>query len=457
MRRVLIIIAILLLPGIPIVLVVTGVLKSKPQTVRPVQLTVWGTEENEKAMSALIAKYRATRSYMDITYTTVRPEEYAKQLVSAWAQGTGPDVFFAPSTWVGTMAQYAVPMPADLTVKQVITSKALIGTTTKVVTSPKAAPSLASLRNQFVEAVSDDVVMNGQVWGLPLSMDTVALYYNKALTNNAKIFEPAATWSDLQNQITNNKLTVTDEQGHLVQSGVALGTTTNVPYATDILALLMMQNGSVMTSADKQAHLNEDAGLQATKFFLSFAQPQKTNYSWDANQTNARDAFIQGKVGYFFGTLADKAAITTSTLNWGVAPMLHIRSTGDNDGQTSTERYIDTARYNVAMVSKASESAGRSVQAWNFIEYVTRGENASTYTGLTSQLSAVKAILSQQSNDPDLGTFAKQLLTAKSWYHGHDWPAVEGYLEQLVTAGLAGKTDLTELIDLANTQIQSTL
>lgn len=457
MRRVLIIVAILLLPAAPIVLVVTGVLKGKPQTVAPVKLNVWGTADDAKAIGTLIARYRQTRSYVTITYTQVRPEDYAQQLVSAWAKNIGPDIFFVPSNWIGSMSQYAVPMPADLTVPQVIITKGLFGTSSKIVTNPKAAPSPSTLSSTMIEAVTDNVIRDGQVWGLPLSVDTIVAYYNKDLLNNAKIFEPAKTWADVQTQIGANHLTVTDEQGHLVQSGLALGTVSNLPYATDLLSLLMLQNGSVMTAADGTAHLNDEAGVAALKFYLSFAQPKKNNYSWDETQTNARDAFLQGKVAYYLGTLADRAGIAASNLNWGVTPMFHIRGTGDNDGRTGTERYIDAARFEVAMVSKSSAAAGRSTQAWNFLEFSSQAGNVTAYLQSGNLLSAQRSLLAQRQNDQDLGVFAKQLLTARTWYRGNDGPAVEGYLQKLIAGGLAEKTDLQQLLDLANQQIQSTL
>ncbi len=457
MRRVFIILAICLLPAVPIVLVVTGILKSKPKTVAPVTLTVWGTAEDAGNLAGVIAKYRNSRPYINISYTQVRPEDYTQQLISAWAQGTGPDIFFVPSTTIGQMTDYAVAMPPNLTIPQVVASKGLFGTTSSVVTSAKPAPTTAALKNEFVGAVTDNVIRDGQVWGLPLSMDTIVEYYNKDLLNNAKIFEPAATWSDLQSQVSANHLTMINQKGEIVQSGVALGTTINLPYGVDLLALLMMQNGSLMTTADRQAHLNDADGLQALQFYLSFAQSEKSNYSWNEQQTNARDAFLQGKVGYYFGTLADRPTIVASALNWGVSPMLHVRSSGDNDGATGTERYIDAAEYQVPMVSKFSATSGRAVYAWNFIEYITQAANVTSYLQSSNQLSAQRAILAQVQNDPDLGVFAKQLLTAKTWYNGHDGTAVDGYMQQLITGGLAAKTDLTKLLDLANTQIQSTL
>ncbi len=457
MRRVLIIVAILLLPIIPIILVVTGVLKKQGPTVRPVHLTVWGTEDTSAAFTALIAKYRQTRSYITIDYTQVRPEDYYQQLLQAWAQGTGPDVYFVPSTWIGQMSAYSVPMPANLTVPQVIVSKGVLGRTTKVVLNTKAAPSVAVLQNTFVDAVTGDSIRDGQTWALPLSMDTLVTYYNKDLLNNAKIFEPAKTWSDLQSQITNNRLTVTDQDGRLAQSGVALGTVTNLPHATDLLTLLMMQNGATMSTPDKRVHFQEAPGLTALKFFLSFAQPKKVNYSWDADQTNARDAFLQGKVAYYFGSLADRSAIAGSSLKWGAAPMLHIRQTGDNDAASGTERFIDDSNYQVAMVAKASQTAGRDRYAWNFLDYASQAGNVATYLAATGKLAAVKTLLAQQKDDPTLGLYAGQLLTGRSWYRGNGGQTIEKYLQDLITGGLAEKTDLQPLLDLAAQQVESTL
>lgn len=463
MRRVLIIIGILLLPLTPVVLVVTGVLKGKPQTLPPVTLTVWGVDDDQKAMTALINKYRQARSYITVEYTKVREEDYQQQLISAWAQGSGPDVFFVPAAWIGQMSQYAFPMPANIGVPQIQIEKGLLGTSSKILNVTRPALTPTDLSRTFIETVANDAVRDGEVWGLPLSMDTLVLYYNEALLNNAKVFEPAKTWVELQTQVSSSRLTIADDQGHLIQYGVGLGAAGNVPYANDLLTLLMMQNGSAMITPNQQAQLNDNDGLSALRFFLSFAQSKKINYTWDPGGTNARDAFLQGKLAYFFGSLADRPTIEASGVNWGVTPMLHVRETGDNDGSTrdatgkTRERYFDVARYQVGMVSKSSGLAGRGIHAWNFLESITNPANVPTYIQLTGRLPAVRSLLNLQKDDPNLGIYAKQLLTAKTWYHGKDGPAVDQYLKQLITAGLEEKSDLQELLERANKQIQSTL
>lgn len=457
MRRILLILAIVMVPAVPIVLVVTGVLKKAPTQITPVTLTIWGTEDQSSAFAPLIAKYKATHPYATITYQKVSADDYAQHLLQGWSQGNGPDIFFTPNTWVGGMANYAVPMPADLTVPVIQTTKGLFGVTQQAVTQHVAAPSTAAIVSAYVDAVGTDIVRDGQVWALPLSMDTIVLYYNKDLLNNAKIFEPASTWPELATQIQNNHLTVTDADGHLVRSGVALGTANNVPYASDLLQLLMMQNGATMVSAEQRAAFNQSAGLTALNFYTSFAQSQKTTFSWDGNQTNALDAFTQGKVAYYFGTLADRTKIEASGINWSVSQMLHLSSQGDNDAASGSTRYIDVARYPVLMVSKASSSSGRATQAWSFLQFASQSANVPDYLDVTGGLSAQKSLLTKQKDDPKFAIYAGQLLTARTWYHGTAGSSLDQYFKDLITSVVSGRSSAQEALNLAADQINSTL
>lgn len=457
MRRVFLIIAILLLPIVPIVLVVTGALHPKPKTVTPVHLTVWGTVDADKAFKTVLAKYAKNHSYVTVEYIQVRPEDYFQQLVTAWAQGTGPDLYFVPNSWVGQMTQYASPLPPDLSIPVIVRTKGLFGISQNISTPKNLAPALATLQNRFVDVVMNDVNVDGQVWGLPLSMDTIVLYYNKDLLNAAKIFQPAKTWQELVGQVGGNHLTVTDEKNNLVHSGVALGTANNVPYASDILTLLMMQNGATMTTPDHHVNFDSPPGLDAVNFYTSFALSSKATYSWSESQPNAIDAFLQGKVAYFFGTLQDRATISAGSLNWAVTPMLHLSASGDNDVSSGGQATIDPARYQVAMVSKASQLTGKSVYAWNLLNFLSQDQNVVSYLQDTGHLAATRAILNQQKDDLTLGVYANQLLTARSWYHGKNGAQIDDYFSAMITSVINGKSSPDDALHLVAKQVESTL
>lgn len=449
MRRVLFIVGILLLPIILVVLVVTGVIGKKPTTAARVSLTVWGTEDSAGAYSQLIAKYNSARPYATITYKRIRSEDYYDQLVAAWAQGVGPDIFFVPNTWVGKMMEFAEPMPATSSIPIVQVKNGLLGKQTDVTLTPQTPPSATVLKQTYIDAVLTDTYRDGKLWGLPQAMDTLVLYYNETLLNNARIFEPASTWGDLVTQITTNQLTVVDSTNAIVRSAVPLGTAENVPYSADLLALLMQQNGAKMIGGGR-ALFNNDNGRSAVEFYTSFAQESKQSYSWNDQQPNGLEAFLAGKAVYYFGTHADRAAIAKSRLQWGVAPMLQI-------DRSQTNQQIDIARYQVAMVSKASKAAKRSANAWNFVTFISRSDIVPTYLKVTGKLSAQKKILAGQQNDPDLGVYTGQLLTAKSWYTGRGGPQAEEYLRAMIQNITSGKASVDEAMKLAADQITSTL
>lgn len=456
MRRILIIIGIILIPAIPIVLVITGVIKPKQQTVSPVKLTIWGTSDPASAFSGVIAKYKVEHPYASITYKQVSATDYQTQLLQAWAQNAGPDIFFVPHTWVSQMSTYAIPQPASMNIPKVTVTKSFIGTSTQVTTQKLTSPTINFLKSSFIDAVGEDIIRGDQVWGYPLAMDGLALYSNSDLLNNAKIFEPAKTWSDLVNQITTQGLTILDAQQSIVQSGIALGTATNLPYATDILAGLMMQNGAKMVDATGKVQLQNIEGQRALDFFRSFATPSRESYSWNSNQPNARDQFTKGKVAYFIGTYADAALIKKSGIKWQVSPMLHLDSErGDIDGiNNNAARFINIPEYEVGMVAKASGK--KSNQAWNLLQYMGRSANVPIYLQATGKLSAVKKILSTQTGDDTKKVFAAQLLTARTWYHGKKAIDVEKFFQSMI-ASLETSADQKEALRILASQIEATL
>lgn len=456
MRRILIILAIILVPAIPIVLVVTGVIKPKQQTVNSVKLTVWGTTDPASAFSGVIAKYKVEHPYASITYKQVSATDYQTQLLQAWAQNTGPDIFFVPHTWVNQMSAYSIAQPTNLTVPIVNVTKTLLGTSTQVSIPKQVAPNANAIKGSFVDAVSEDIILGGQIWGYPIAMDGLALYSNTDLLNNAKIFEPAKSWPDLVAHISTQGLTILDAQQSIVQSGIALGTVNNLPYATDILTGLMMQNGAKMVDSSGKVQFQNIEGQRALDFFRSFATPSRESYSWNSNQPNARDQFLKGKVAYFIGTLADADAIKKSGIKWQVSPMLHLDGQrGDTDGMNNNAtRFINIPEYEIGMVAKSSGK--RSTQAWNFLQFMSQSGNAQSYLQATGKLSPLKKVLSTQTGDDTKKVFASQLLTARTWYHGKKAVEVERFLQSMITS-LESGADPKEALRIAATQIEATL
>src|SRR5258708_5262977 len=159
--------------GIVLVLVIVVVVffNTRPRannTVLP-KLVVWGTEA-PGALGGLVIAY----PYAQAKYVQIDPANYEAQLLSALAAGTGPDVFEinnrALPKWKSILTPLAPPLSQQFGALQ--------------------------LAQYFPDVVAQDFVSGGRIYGLPLSIDTLVMIYNKDLFNSAGIAVPPTTWDD---------------------------------------------------------------------------------------------------------------------------------------------------------------------------------------------------------------------------------------------------------------------
>ncbi|MDO8599209.1 MAG: extracellular solute-binding protein, partial [bacterium] len=308
---------------IPLLLLGAGCKKGIPKSVsdrlKPVQLEWWAVNETEEEVQPLLDEYRKANPHISITYRRFRFDEYERKLLNALAEGDfkGPDIFTIPSSWTRKYRSKLLPAPRAVTMP----FKEMRGTVKKELYAELRTtrlPAPQELSNTFLDVVAQDAVLSTEpvegklselaVFGLPLSVDTLVVYANRDLLNAAGIPEPAKTWSELQTHIP--RLTKLDAQGKLVQSGAAIGTTRNVQRAFDVLSLLMMQNGAVMATPDGEARFHQipggsgrqsPPGLDALLYYTDYANSTKLVFTWNAEQPDSLEAFLQGRVAYFFG------------------------------------------------------------------------------------------------------------------------------------------------------------
>ncbi|USN53414.1 MAG: extracellular solute-binding protein [Candidatus Nomurabacteria bacterium] len=460
MRRYVILIGIVLIPVLAVFIIVSGVINKPQPNVQDVPLTFWTVQDDTSAFTDVIAAYQQAHPYITIEVVQKRAQDYGEALIQAWARGDGPDIFSLPNAEVGEYADFIAPLPEATQVyqyqnKRVLLSRQLVITP---VTSSSITP--ARLSNDYVDVIASDVIRDGQIYALPLSVDTLAVYVNRNLLNTANIVSPATTWQELISQVPD--LTIFDAQNNIIQSGIALGTAENVSYSAEILSLLMMQNGTQMTDPTgtrvqfDQGTKEYNAGERAVDFYTDFSDETKAVYSWSGDSSHSIDSFIEGKTAYLIGTLADQATIQEQNpaLRYDIVPMFHINTDGtDTSGSTGTRTKINYAKYWVQTVAKNS---AHSNEAWNFVQYMSQSGVVEAYLNASGRISPLRKILAQQVNVPALQVFANQALTAQNWYHGNSWTQTEGYLKQLITV-VAEKTKLPlEALSQAAKQVQLT-
>lgn len=407
----------------------------------PVTLEYWRVFDDEDTMETIMKAYRTSHPNVKINYRKLRLEEYEGELVRALAEGRGPDIMTIHNTWLPGYTSLLTPIPDSIKT----TARETQGTLRKeqvVVEKTTPGMSLRTLKSLYVDQVSEDVVLPYQpdpkikavdkIFALPLAVDSLVLFYNKDLLNAAGISEVPNTWEKFQTAVTS--LTVYDDDGNIKQSGAAIGTADNVERSTDILSLLMMQNGTQMTDdndnitlANRDKETDSYPGLQATNFYTDFANPTKKVYTWNEEMPDSFEAFTTGKTAFFFGYSYHIPLIRTAApkLSFGISGMPQI---------SAENQQVNFANYWVEAVSKSTKYPE---WAWDFVTFATSEEQVGSYLAEAKKPTAIRGLIQSQLEDEDLGTFARQTLTAQSWYHGNDATAAESALEDLITAILS--------------------
>ena len=392
---------VILLAGAVLVIVIGFVFyyaTKKPVTGPAVTLSMWGTDD-AVAMSDLAAQYGAYRPGVTMTYTQVAPADYEAKLLKALAAGTGPDVFEIGNRSMPRWKSVLAPMP----------------------TSTFGATFNVAVMNQYFPSVvaSDFTTLGGAIYAVPLSIDTLAMFYNKDYFDTAGVALPPTTWNDFDALIP--RLRQLDAQNQIVRAAVALGgTRMSMSHAEDLVYLLMLQNGTKMTSDDRTYATFASGGTTAqaaVDFYLQFSNAGSPYYTWNDSMGDALTSFATGKSAVYFGYHADLATIKTKApfLNIGIAPMPQPTVA---TGQAATA--VNFPNY----LGLAAAKQGKSAYAWDFIIYSTAyaaGENLYLKdSGAPAAQRLAIGTQQLQSLDQALGIFATQALSARSWYEADD-------------------------------------
>lgn len=419
-----------------------------------VTLDYWRVFDGKDDFEEIIDAYHALHPNVTINYRRLRFEEYEDELIRALAEGRGPDVFTIHNTWMNEYQDLILPMPDTVNISY-LESRGTLRKETVVVETENRTLTEAQLRSQFVEQIENDVVLNNptggtSIYGLPLSFDTLALFYNRDLLDAAGFPNPPKTWDEFQSMIPN--LTSYSEDGTILQSGAALGTSDNVERVTDILSLLMMQVGTSMTDTRGQITFdNPDAddfypALNALEFYTDFANPTKEAYTWNDSFGNSFDEFAGGNTAFFLGYSYHIPLLRTT------APRLNFAVTGVPQLAGDVQQ-INFANYWVETVADSTEAPD---WAWDFLLFAAGEDNVGSYLTAARKPTALRNLISTQLDDEELAVFSEQSLTAESWYHGSDATAAEDALKELIDTILLGTTEPKDALARAASKVQQT-
>jgi ABC-type glycerol-3-phosphate transport system substrate-binding protein len=187
--------------------------------------------------------------------------------------------------------------------------------------------------------------------------------------------------------------------------------------------------------------------LQALEFYTDFANPLKEVYCWNKDMGKSMELFAQGRLalmpGYSYYIPEIKAL--APKLNFSVTKFPQIENTNAE---------VNFANYWVETVAAKSK---HSAEAWDFIQFETKAENVKSYLSATHRPAALREMVDMQKDDKEIGVFAEELLTAKSWYKGKDAKAAEKIFAEMIDNTVKGQGKIEDIIRLAATKVQQTI
>lgn len=436
---------------------------SKKEPVYFIELEVWGLVDDEDVYDEIFNTYitYVNPHIVKINYKKFTVDTYKKEVLDALATGQGPDIFLIHNTWLPIFADKIIPAPVSILDEN-------------------------RFKENFVDVVANDFLVGGQAFATPLSVNTLALFYNKDLFNEAGIVAPPTSWTEFIND--SQKMTQVGTANSIIRSGAIMGTANNINRATDIVFALMLQGGAKMVDIEKRKTTFDDSiksgnetiavGKNAVEFYTQFAKNSSPLYSWSLNSHYSIDAFSEGWAAMMlnYSWNIDTIKSKSPNLNFGIAPMPQLK-----DNQTvnyanywgfavSKNKIVDTAYLQNNRLTPVSNDL-RALEAWKLISFLTtkpvgtfldaakkKGAISADYDPTVEYLkkvnvpSARRDLIELQKNDPQIGIFAKQNLTAKSWLQV-DPEAIEYIFKNMINEINLGRATATEALKTASTRI----
>lgn len=426
-----------------------------------IDLEMWGIFDDSLAYGDALAPYeKLNETHIGgVTYKKKTEETYREDLLSAFAEGNGPDVFLIRNAWIPLFKNLIESAPDNM-----VTEK--------------------EFRDAFADVTVNDLIVDGKIYGMPLALDSLALYYNKDLLNAAGISTPPATWEEFLQDV--RLLNSIDSYGNIRQSGASMGTAKNINRSTDVLLAIAMQEG-LQIGRDgfyDNVQVQSEQMKQSLDFYTQFARANSPYYSWNPKQHYSLDAFYEGNLAMTinYSWNLDTIRKKNAKLNFGVAPL----------PQFSGRPPVNMSNYWVLVVAKnRNPKVVKNVtpkfpvdkyndlrirESWQMLRYLTmphpekkitlrnfldtqfsvvvdiKDDPAKVYLDATKQPSARRDLIEEEKKDTWLGPFAYGNLIAKSWRVG-EVDKAEAALAEAIESVNRGDATIHQALAAAGNQI----
>jgi multiple sugar transport system substrate-binding protein len=258
----------------------------------PTEIVLWGdwSGEGEQQILTMVNGFNKAQDKVRVKY--VVQQDIITKFLTASTAGQAPDVM----VWDRFLTSLYAP-------------KGVLAPINEYMTRDKIDPK------GFYEQALKELSVGNNLYGLPLTVDARALFYNRKLLREAGI-TPPRTWEELRQAAI--KLTKRDASGKLIQSGFAL----------DDVGLfnmwLQQAGGSMLTTDLSKSNFNSPAGLRVLAFWDQLLNKDKVyEAGFGRGEGNAQDPFVTGKIAMLYSgpwMINGYRKFGAKTLDFGIVP-----------------------------------------------------------------------------------------------------------------------------------------
>src|SRR6185437_6254818 len=179
-------------------------------------VVIWGTLPSSAVNGGLQELMKQHKEFTSISYVEKRADSFDTDLADALASGTGPDLV-------------------------IINQEQLLTEIPKIQTIPFSSIPQRDFLDSYLSI--DQMYLNSTgTYAIPLAVDPLVLYYNRAILSSSGVASTPATWE----AVTGLAPLITKQSGGqaISRSTIAFGSYANVTNARAILSLLFLQAGA---------------------------------------------------------------------------------------------------------------------------------------------------------------------------------------------------------------------
>jgi multiple sugar transport system substrate-binding protein len=359
--------------GLKLAGLAAGVSLTAMSAAEAVEIEYWQYvfETRVNAMDQLIATFQEQNPDITVTQVTFPYADYQTRLVAAKLAGSGPDVMQLYYGWLDKFKMGELLQPLD----------------------PAVFPT-EEIENDFFSIVTA-MKRDGQYYGLPTAVRSLALFYNKELFAKAGIENPPQTLDEL---IAVAKATTEmDGAGNITVEGITMDFAgQDHHWWREVLDRQF--GGTPYVDDYTTINYNDEAGAKALTFYTDLQTKEKVAVSGFMDEGQA--AFKAGRAAMTIDGTFRLGAFRPNPFEWGVAEL-----PANADGMRS-----NFASYFANGI--AATTTGEKLEASEkFLQYLSSPEAMTVWLEVVGELPARKAVALSDENlaDPIYAPFLKGL------------------------------------------------